>query len=506
MVTGNGLVTVGGSYGLDSARLQLYAGFGLVAASELDGLILAEGQHNRVIVIQNRFGDEAAALPENWTSLSNHYEKQGLILEKPVSVNCWKYEGFDALEKQIRRSLEDMQEEREYQLPPSWATIREDLLGKREQGEKTLGYDDFIRSCQETHGISEESVAALLRFLHHNGILFYRSGLFEDQIILDQQWVIDQLYVFLDRKREHYALLKQNGGVLQEAYLPTLWPNYTEEERQTLISFITSSEIGFRISSYGDEEAKYLIPQLLPDQDEAIRSLTKLIPFAFRLRIDFPFLHRAIIDCLMVRLRKFDLRGKSRNEILFFAEKDVWGYVGYQEDEGSRRSILVQASNHRLGEQLRNEIGKLVALDRCTFHVSRDGVQFFPLEEVRKAWRAGGDHFYSGDQKYEVAPFRPYLHTDDKARLFENEIDRDLENIDPQLRYATRLEQVIRLVEKGQTDKAVQLIGGARDEASLLVFNFNSVYQDFKNELAKYEDYRVARAKFAQAVQGGWGG
>jgi hypothetical protein len=46
----------------------------------------------------------------------------------------------------------------------------------------------FDRVCDEVGGVSDK--AALLDFLHHNGVIFYRPWLFGGRIILDQNWAL----------------------------------------------------------------------------------------------------------------------------------------------------------------------------------------------------------------------------------------------------------------------------------------------------------------------------
>ena len=149
-------------------------------------LILAEGRHNRVLVIQNRFGDEPTQLPPDWHDLVAYYEARHLVLERPLSVDCCQNEGLEQVRKQIRRSLEDMQEQRAYQLPAAWVGIRAHLLAERENGTKVLPFSAF-RAQYQALGMDDAAAHALLQFLHHNGIVYHQSHRLNDDIILNQQ-------------------------------------------------------------------------------------------------------------------------------------------------------------------------------------------------------------------------------------------------------------------------------------------------------------------------------
>jgi internalin A len=67
---------------------------------------------------------------------------------------------------------------------------------------------EFDRLCDEVGGVSNKG--ALLDFLHQNGVVYYRSGLFSDQIILDQHWALEAIYAIFDRKKI-LPLLRGNG-------------------------------------------------------------------------------------------------------------------------------------------------------------------------------------------------------------------------------------------------------------------------------------------------------
>jgi C-terminal of Roc, COR, domain len=68
---------------------------------------------------------------------------------------------------------------------------------------KRQAFDQF---CTKIGGISDTE--ALLGFFHHSGVLFYRPGLFQNQIVLDQNWALDAIYALFDR--EPAALVRHN--------------------------------------------------------------------------------------------------------------------------------------------------------------------------------------------------------------------------------------------------------------------------------------------------------
>jgi internalin A len=102
---------------------------------------------------------------------------------------------------------------------------------------------DFDGLCDKVGGISDKE--AVLDFLHHNGVMFYRPGLFGGRIILDQNWAMEAIYALFDRKK---ALPLLHGyGRFSRADLEVLpiWrdrttdkPKYTPAEQKVLLGMM----------------------------------------------------------------------------------------------------------------------------------------------------------------------------------------------------------------------------------------------------------------------------
>jgi internalin A len=57
---------------------------------------------------------------------------------------------------------------------------------------RTITQEQFRQICAEENGPSKPKY--LLAYLHNAGIVFYREGLFDDNIILDQGWALEAIY------------------------------------------------------------------------------------------------------------------------------------------------------------------------------------------------------------------------------------------------------------------------------------------------------------------------
>ena len=147
-------------------------------------------------------------------------------------------------------------------------------LPREQRRHRLLDRDDFDAICAEEGGIS--SPAMLLDYLNANGTVFYRPGLFSDQIVLDQNWALEAIYAVFDRKNV-YGVLIQDGGRFTRAKLGLLvWRDIGEEEQKLLLSMMESCGICFRHRELGrpdDGEFEYIAPDLLPMRADATTAL-----------------------------------------------------------------------------------------------------------------------------------------------------------------------------------------------------------------------------------------
>ena len=78
-------------------------------------------------------------------------------------------------------------------------TLRDEdaKLPQEQRRFRWLTQDDFRRICAEERLVSEPKF--LLDYLHNTGVVFYREGLFEDRIVLDQSWALEAIYAVFNR-------------------------------------------------------------------------------------------------------------------------------------------------------------------------------------------------------------------------------------------------------------------------------------------------------------------
>jgi internalin A len=101
--------------------------------------------------------------------------------------------------------------------------------------------------------------------------VFYRAGLFDDRIILDQAWALEAIYAVFNRE-SCYRPLRHLRGRFSRAILEALvWREYTVAEQEVFLGMMRSCGICFvhrhqNLPDSDDEE--YIAPDLLPERSE----------------------------------------------------------------------------------------------------------------------------------------------------------------------------------------------------------------------------------------------
>ncbi|MCA3287422.1 MAG: hypothetical protein ING09_12810 [Roseomonas sp.] len=165
----------------------------------------------------------------------------------------------------------------------------------------------FAAWYQEAGGTASAEFA--LAYLNDNGTVFYREGLFQDRIVLDQNWAMAAIYALFDRK-ETYGRLQRRGGLFERADLAQVWRDYTEAEQRLFLSMMTSCGICFvyREGVAGTEESDetlYLAPEFLPERaviQGQIDATWGEGPATHRQVFTYAFLHEGLIRNVISQL------------------------------------------------------------------------------------------------------------------------------------------------------------------------------------------------------------
>jgi internalin A len=127
---------------------------------------------------------------------------------------------------------------------------------------RLLERTEFDQSCDEIGEVSDKW--DLLDFLHHNGVVFYRPGLFGDRIVLDQNWALEVIYAIFDRKKI-LPLLRGYGRFSRADLEALICSGYKPEEQKIFLAMMESCGICFRVRKFPNNEWGYIAPELLPE-------------------------------------------------------------------------------------------------------------------------------------------------------------------------------------------------------------------------------------------------
>lgn len=223
---------------------------------------------------------------------------------------------------------------------------------------RTLTQAHFQRLCAAAGGVS--SPPHLLEYLHNAGIVFYRQGLFHDQIILDQGWALDAIYAVFHRDR-CYRWIRRNRGRFTGADLADwVWGEYSEGEQALFLSMMQSCGVCFvhRGAAQG-LEAEYIAPDLLPARAEVALDLAqKWDADAETVEASFTYalLHPGLIRSIIARIgRQAGIAADYWQGGVYVYETGTGsrGMIEAERGDGWGGRIHVQAQRGRAAKLLR---------------------------------------------------------------------------------------------------------------------------------------------------------
>ncbi len=215
--------------------------------------------------------------------------------------------GYEQLETLIFQAVDRIKKGE--RIPEPYFVMRKWLRAQTEAGIKTL---DFVSYEQKALEWKIESPRELLEgWLFKSGVVYYRRGRFQDQIILNQDWAINAIYVLFDRRRRIPWEIAQQGGYFTGELVRKVWTKekYPEEEHELFIDFMKSCDLCFEVEvadengsrqkSFG--ERLFIAPQLLMPQKPALLQAYWSQQEVRYLRYQHDFLHEGVIQSFIAQ-------------------------------------------------------------------------------------------------------------------------------------------------------------------------------------------------------------
>ncbi len=196
----------------------------------------------------------------------------------------------------------------EIKLPKCWWAVAQTLLEQKQQQQRVVEKDAYLALCEQYKVSAPDS---LLMYLHRCGLVFYKAGLFNDQLILDQAWALQGVYSLLERGTTLPVLQKQHGQFSQALLAELLWSEYqySDDEQQLFLTMMRQCGVCFKIA-----EDSYIAPDCLPeraDQDiqQRIAQLQRNASAKIEVELSYAFLHegsqRSILSAIGEQAGKY---------------------------------------------------------------------------------------------------------------------------------------------------------------------------------------------------------
>jgi internalin A len=246
----------------------------------------AAGRDSALLVVQTRCDPEGApqaAPPVDPKALD------GFAYEAPwQAVSALNGTGFAGLRAELAQAAARVLERRGYaEISVLWAAVIDRIAALRpvdsglhpgrksarlEPGQvRTLTPERLGEICREC-GL-DVGHDTLLHYLNATGEVFHRAGHFDDQVIIDQNWILDAIYAVFERSppgqvgcRER--LHDQQGRFTARDLAAWLWDarGFTPDDQALFIGFMQSCGVCFPLYDLAGER-NYIAPSALPDLD-----------------------------------------------------------------------------------------------------------------------------------------------------------------------------------------------------------------------------------------------
>ncbi|MCR9487317.1 COR domain-containing protein [Vibrio alginolyticus] len=183
-------------------------------------------------------------------------------------------------------------------IPNSWLRIVQEIDDLKKQSIDTLPYNEYLELCTESNVHAPKT---LVSYLHQSGKVFYREGCFNNQLILNQQWALQGVYLLLHREDAIPNLISMEGKFNQETIERLLWKNLeSNEDKLLFIEMMKQCGACFKIDS-----DCYIAPDALPEfkvSQQRIEQTWQGAQANYHVRLNYDFLHDATMRYLLSKI------------------------------------------------------------------------------------------------------------------------------------------------------------------------------------------------------------
>ena len=374
----------------------------------------SQGKDSPIIVVQTKIDRDEKQVGYK-ADIETRYHDQFSFLDFHYiesQEDDWDRNGYKELARKIQTAIGKLKPSPE--MPKAWRDIRQEIRQLQHAGKKRLELKDFYHLAKEV-----ENPMDVLTWLTQSGVFFYKEGLFNDEIVINQAWAIEAIYTLFDRKQFYFKVLKAQKGAFNGEDLAKIWTQNSEAEQELFVSFMLSCELCFETTEKDPEhyhtsfqKRSFVAPQLLPTRDENPEEVENLLEFAWKdenrpiyLRFEHAFLHYGVIQSFIVRTQEWAPRkGIWKTGILLKNEGEKIQVEAWDQ----RVDVKATPNSQKLLRKIRKELIELQGKDAREY-VSPDG-QAYALRSELEEQAQMGNSMVTGYWGEDLEKGNPYTH------------------------------------------------------------------------------------------------
>lgn len=324
------------------------------------------GRNSTVLLVENGIDGQfdSAEFPDDTTleQLVEEYKQKGIHLDTShYRIDCKNdTRNVKKLKAILQNEIEQLVEDYPIKdFPANWYAVQQNLE-QLKLVHKTITWEDYQAICDQEN-ISDAT--ALVKYLDQSGVVSYYPDLFEQQVILQTDWILEAMYAFLQLENNPIA---RQGGKLREEDFRIVWgTNYTEDEQALFKSYMLKSEVMARPSDNLEiqRDYEYLIPALFKPckAHEKVNWANE----PHYIAIQFKFIYLAIIQRLQVKILTHchveEEESFYNNRISF---TDKVGRTAHIELLVEEKELRIHAEHQDLYRDILTELNSIYPLDR----------------------------------------------------------------------------------------------------------------------------------------------
>lgn len=215
---------------------------------------------------------------------------------RPLTISTKMEDGLAVFLPSFKRAVnQQLERNGEVWLPKSWLAVEHEIYSQSKD-RKQIAFEEFEDICFE-YGVA--APMTLANFLHQSGVLFYRSGHFDDHLILDQQWALQGVYLLLDRQHVLPQLKAGKGRFTLEMLKKWIVQHHLDSDDSDLfLEMMQQCGACFKV-----DETHYIAPDNLEELD--VNDAQQVWQYAegdSELELQYSFLHDATMRFLLSKI------------------------------------------------------------------------------------------------------------------------------------------------------------------------------------------------------------